>query len=65
MAAKKERIGIFGGTFDPPHVAHLALAEWAREQLKLDQVLFVPAARPPHKRGRTVSDAAASGSCGT
>lgn len=59
MASKEERIGVFGGTFDPPHVAHLALAEWAREQLKLDQVLFVPAARPPHKRGKTVSEAAA------
>ena len=56
MAAKRTRIGMFGGTFDPPHVAHLALAERAREQLKLDQVLFVPAARPPHKRGRRISD---------
>lgn len=49
---------MFGGTFDPPHVAHLALAERAREQLRLDLVLFVPAARPPHKRKRPVSDAA-------
>jgi nicotinate-nucleotide adenylyltransferase len=52
-------VGVFGGTFDPPHVAHLALAESARDQLGLDQVLFVPAARPPHKRGRAVSDATA------
>src|SRR5262249_51697404 len=36
------RLGVFGGTFDPPHVGHLALAEWARERLDLDQVLFVP-----------------------
>jgi nicotinate-nucleotide adenylyltransferase len=43
------RIGLFGGTFDPPHVGHLALAEWAREALSLDRVLFVPAGRPPHK----------------
>ena len=43
------RIGLFGGTFDPPHVGHLALAEWARDQLRLDHVLFVPAGRPPHK----------------
>jgi nicotinate-nucleotide adenylyltransferase len=43
------RIGLFGGTFDPPHVGHLALAEWARAQLALDHVLFVPAGRPPHK----------------
>ena len=53
------RIGLFGGTFDPPHVGHLALAEWAREQLGLDQVLFVPAGTPPHKRGRPHSSAAA------
>lgn len=46
-----ERIGILGGTFDPPHVGHLALAEWAREELALDRVLFVPAGSPPHKRG--------------
>jgi nicotinate-nucleotide adenylyltransferase len=43
------RIGLFGGTFDPPHVGHLALAERARESLRLDHVLFVPAGRPPHK----------------
>jgi nicotinate-nucleotide adenylyltransferase len=44
------RIGIFGGTFDPVHLAHLILAEQCREQAKLDQVLFVPAALPPHKQ---------------
>ena len=43
------RLGIFGGTFDPVHLGHLILAEQCREQAKLDQVLFVPAARPPHK----------------
>ena len=43
------RIGLFGGTFDPPHVGHLALAEWARESLRLERVLFVPAGQPPHK----------------
>ncbi len=43
------RIGVFGGTFDPPHYGHLALAETARVQLKLDEVLFVPAGAPPHK----------------
>jgi nicotinate-nucleotide adenylyltransferase len=54
-----ERLGLFGGTFDPPHVGHLALAEWARERLRLDRVLFVPAGQPPHKRGRPISSAAA------
>lgn len=46
------RIGIFGGTFDPPHIGHLIIADQARAQLKLDRVLFVPAFIPPHKRRR-------------
>ena len=44
------RVGVFGGTFDPVHLAHLVLAEQCREQAGLDQVLFVPAALPPHKQ---------------
>jgi len=51
----KRRIGLFGGTFDPPHVGHLALAEWARQALRLDRVLFVPAGRPPHKGRARIS----------
>lgn len=43
------RIGIFGGTFDPVHTGHLAIAEQARESFQLDYVLFVPAGDPPHK----------------
>ena len=43
------RLGIFGGTFNPIHWGHLVLAESAREQLRLDRVLFIPAHRPPHK----------------
>lgn len=43
------RIGILGGTFDPPHHAHLILAQHALEELSLDKVLFVPAGVPPHK----------------
>jgi len=54
-----EHLGLFGGTFDPPHVGHLALAEWARERLRLDRVLFIPAGQPPHKRARPISSAAA------
>jgi nicotinate-nucleotide adenylyltransferase len=48
-----QRIGILGGTFDPPHIGHLVLAEYAAEALDFSQVIFVPAADPPHKRGET------------
>ncbi|GAB4518623.1 MAG: nicotinate-nucleotide adenylyltransferase [Anaerolineae bacterium] len=44
------RLGILGGTFDPPHNAHLILAQHAYEELSLDKVLFVPAGVPPHKK---------------
>jgi nicotinate-nucleotide adenylyltransferase len=44
------RIGIFGGTFDPPHVGHLILADEARSQLELDQVFWVLTPFPPHKQ---------------
>jgi nicotinate-nucleotide adenylyltransferase len=43
------RLGIFGGSFDPPHVGHLILAESARVELQLDSVLWVPSPDPPHK----------------
>jgi len=43
------KLGIFGGSFDPVHMGHLILAEQCREQARLDRVLFIPAARPPHK----------------
>jgi nicotinate-nucleotide adenylyltransferase len=49
------RIGIFGGTFDPVHYGHLIVAEQAREQASLDQVWFVPSARPPHKADQPIS----------
>lgn len=51
------RIGVFGGTFDPPHVGHLIPVEAARELLKLDQVRIVPAAVSPHKLDRESSPA--------
>jgi nicotinate-nucleotide adenylyltransferase len=47
--------GILGGTFDPIHHAHLAVAELARETFDLRRVLFVPAAQPPHKPGRPIT----------
>lgn len=49
------RLGIFGGTFDPVHYAHLLLAEQCREQCGLDRVVFVPSAVPPHKLGQTLT----------
>ena len=52
------RIGLFGGTFDPPHVGHLVLAECARDRLGLDEVHFIPAGQPPHKPGRRITRAA-------
>jgi len=47
------RLAIFGGTFDPIHNAHLTIARRAAEVYRLDRILFVPAARPPHKAGFT------------
>jgi len=55
LAENGMRIGIFGGTFDPVHLAHLVLAEQCREQARLDQVWFIPSARPPHKEERTLT----------
>ena len=51
------RLGVFGGTFDPPHVGHLIVAQDAAVALDLDRVLFVPAGVPPHKRNRVLSPA--------
>ncbi|MGI5880318.1 MAG: nicotinate-nucleotide adenylyltransferase [Syntrophomonadaceae bacterium] len=44
-----QRVAILGGTFDPIHYGHLVAAEIARYQFQLDRVIFMPAARPPHK----------------
>ena len=49
--ASAGRLGIFGGSFNPPHLAHLAVAEAAGHQLGLRRVLWIPAATAPHKRG--------------
>jgi nicotinate-nucleotide adenylyltransferase len=49
------RIGVFGGTFDPPHVGHLILAEECRTQLKLDKLLWVVTNHPPHKQSMVIS----------
>lgn len=53
------RIGIFGGTFDPPHLGHLILAAEARQQLALERLLWVLTPQPPHKAGHPVTPLAA------
>ncbi len=51
-----EYIGLVGGTFDPPHIAHLILGEHGREELQLDRVFYMPAGTPPHKDHTRTSD---------
>ena len=49
------RLGLFGGTFDPPHFGHLIVAQEVVERLSLDRLLFLVAGRPPHKLGEILS----------
>ncbi len=55
---KTEKIGIYGGSFDPPHFGHVIAVKEARRSLGLDRVLVIPAAIPPHKRisGRATAE---------
>ncbi|MDD3470142.1 MAG: nicotinate-nucleotide adenylyltransferase [Thermoguttaceae bacterium] len=53
------RIGVYCGSFNPVHHAHLMLAESCREQLTLDRVVFVPSPEPPNKRGQRLAPAEA------
>lgn len=48
-------VGILGGSFDPPHVGHMAMARAAKDTLGLDKVLLMPAPRPPHKEAEDLS----------
>ena len=50
-------IGLLGGTFNPVHIGHLILAEEAREKLKLDKIIFIPTALPPHKDNLDIAPA--------
>ena len=50
-----KKIGILGGTFDPPHLAHLRIAEEVREAYLLDKIFFIPAGVPPHKKDYTLT----------
>jgi len=51
------KTGILGGTFNPVHIGHLILAEEAREKLKLDKIIFIPTALPPHKENLDIANA--------
>ncbi len=57
-APATRRVGLFGGSFDPPHAGHLHVARAARGRFGLDRVVFVPAAEPPHKPGRRLASGA-------
>lgn len=52
-----KRLGIFGGVFNPVHLAHLIMAEDIRQQMHLDKVIFIPSANPPHKNHADLIDA--------
>ena len=49
------KIAIFGGSFDPPHIEHVRLAQSAVKSLKLDTLFIMPAHTPPHKKGKALS----------
>src|SRR5438046_9114001 len=51
-------VGVLGGTFDPIHLGHLAIADEVRETLGLERIRFLPAGSPPHKPDRMISSAA-------
>lgn len=53
----RQRLGLYGGTFDPVHYGHLAIARILRELFSLDEVLLIPAYVAPHKRGNRVTPA--------
>jgi nicotinate-nucleotide adenylyltransferase len=50
-----ERVGLFGGTFDPPHVGHLILASEAKSQLELTRILWTVTPDPPHKQDQQIT----------
>lgn len=52
----RRRIGILGGTFNPPHIGHLIIADQVRNQLDLEKILFLPTADPPHSTNKTTID---------
>lgn len=55
LKTKKNKIGLFGGTFNPVHYGHLKMADEARKQFKLDVVYFIPNGNPPHRKKNLLS----------
>lgn len=53
----ERRIGAYGGTFDPVHNGHIRIARAVARNFRLDELLMIPAHRPPHKNDKTISDA--------
>ena len=51
----RRSVALFGGTFDPPHVGHMAVAQAAQRRFHLDAIYFVPSSRPPHKPQRELT----------
>ena len=49
------KVCLFGGTFDPPHLGHLIIAQTIFEAENFDQIVFIPAYQPPHKKGLKIS----------
>lgn len=58
-SSQHQKIGILGGTFNPPHLGHLIIADQVKDQLDLDQILFMPTAEPPHSSTEKITIPAA------
>ena len=56
MIKFEKQLGIMGGTFDPIHNGHIQMAQKCMEKFALDEVIFLPAGEPPHKRNYAVTD---------
>lgn len=52
-----KKVGLFGGSFNPPHMAHLIVAETVCDQFEMDHILWMPGYQPPHKSGEALVDA--------